>query len=237
MKIDEKQTANMNLTFLRIPNKILMMLDPQLNKNEFILCLLLINPFMTQYNRYSNIIKIRAGYIHGNNLNTTTIKQHTKSLLNSLVGKNIICSDEKTPDNVLFEKIERDEKNYTITINKKIRSMLKFECDFTIVDVNHINQLKSYQLIKFYCLIKMWANNKYYICYIKWLKWYLNIQDIETKVLINMYINKFVVALKNLNINIKTSKHKMETDHRTLEKIVFDIFDTNEYGAENESKY
>jgi hypothetical protein len=151
-----------------------------------------------------------------------------------LVGRKLICINEKSPTVVLFEKIERTNDHYEIEINSMVRKIIKSENDFTIIEIQQINQLKKYQMIRFYCLIKMWANNKYYICYIQWLKWYLNTQDIETKNLLNLYITDYLEKLKQLKIIVKMTKHKKETDKREITKLIFDIFDTNTYEVNNE---
>jgi len=210
------------------------MLDPQINKSEFILSLMIINLFMLSFNNRRTVIKVRADHIHNNDLNTSTINKHLKQLILNLVGRKLICINEKSPTVVLFEKIERTNDHYEIEINSMVRKIIKSENDFTIIEIQQINQLKKYQMIRFYCLIKMWANNKYYICYIQWLKWYLNTQDIETKNLLNLYITDYLEKLKQLKIIVKMTKHKKETDKREITKLIFDIFDTNTYEVNNE---
>jgi hypothetical protein len=76
--------------------------------------------------------------------------------------------------------------------------------------------------------MKIWGDE--FDCYIKWLRWYLNIQYLDTAQFFKLYINKFIKELKQMEILIKMAKHKDDKDNRLIQKLTFDVFDSSERG-------
>jgi hypothetical protein len=218
----------MQLTFLKIPNKILMNIDPSLNKNEYLVCLLFINVFMADFNRDKLEITIRPTAITKNEIATQTIKYHSNIIIGNLAGRKIICDSNKSPTVVLFETIEKTKAGYEIKISPTVREIFETGGSFSLIYLDILNKLKTYKCIKFYCLMKIWGDE--FDCYIKWLRWYLNIQYLDTAQFFKLYINKFIKELKQMEILIKMAKHKDDKDNRLIQKLTFDVFDSSERG-------
>jgi hypothetical protein len=204
-----------------------MNIDPLLNKSEYIVCLMIMNMFMADFNKDKLEIIIRPALITKNPLTTQTINSHLKLIIENLVGRKIICDRDKKPSVVLFEKIDKTKNGYEIKISPTVRQLLMTEKTFTFLYFDVIQKLKTYKSIKFYCLMKIWGNRGEFYCYLKWLKWYLNIQDLNNKRLFKLYLNKFVIELNEQNVLIKMVKHKDPNDKRLVQKLSFDVFDNS----------
>lgn len=229
----ETNETLMKLTFFKIPNIILMNIDPLLNKSEYLVSLIIINIFMADFNKDKLEIIVKSSSITKNPITTQTIKIHTKQIIEHLVGRKIICDSNKNPTVVLFEKIEKIQSGYKIKISPMVRQLLNPGRSFTFIYFDVLDKLKTYKCIKFYCFMKIWGNIGKFDCYLKWLKWYLNIQDLDTCQLFKLHLNKFLIELKEQEVLIKMIKHKDPTDKRIIQKLTFDVFDHS--GDKNEN--
>ena len=112
----------MELIYLKIPTFIIMNINPEIGKNEYITSLLIINAFMADFNKQKLTLVISRNYIMKNKLTTETMKYHGKSIINELQqSATVYIEDEQIQ---LFEKILQHEDSYTVTIGEKIRQIL-----------------------------------------------------------------------------------------------------------------
>lgn len=211
----------MELVYLKIPTFIIMNINPEIGKNEYITSLLIINAFMADFNKEKMKLEISRNYIMKNKLATETIRYHGKEIINGLSEQvSLFNGDEQIP---LFEKIVQSDNSYTVTINEKIREILNPDHSFVIYFVEQLRDIKKYKCLKFYCLLKIWMDYHEYVCHLKWLRWYLNAINVRNCDFLQI-ITGFVQELKRADILIKVVKIKDNHDKRKITKLTFNVF-------------
>lgn len=221
----------MELVYLKIPTSIIMNINPEIGKNEYITSLLIINAFMADFNKQKLTLVISRNYIMKNKLTTETMKYRGKQIINELQqSATVYIEDEQIP---LFEKILQHEDSYTITIGEKIRQILNPDHSFVIYFLEQLRDIKKYKCMKFYCLLKIWMDYHEYVCHLKWLRWYLNAVNIRNCDFTQI-ITEFVQELKQSDISIKVVKLKDSGDKRKITKFTFNVFN-NRTELNNES--
>lgn len=199
-----------------------MNIDPQLNKNEFLVCLILVDKFMFNFNKKT--IVLMSGEITKHEIATNTINRNTSEIISNLSGKKVLYDHSKKLSIVVFEKIEKIGLEYHVTINDDIRKMFNTKNGFCFIYFDIINKLNKYKAIKFYCLMRMWHNKV--DVYLTWLRWYLSIENIDTPHIFKLYINDYIKQLITVGMLIKVVKHNDHDDRRRIKKLTFEIFDT-----------
>lgn len=221
----------MELIYLKIPTFIIMNINPEIGKNEYITSLLIINAFMADFNKQKLTLTISRNYIMKNKLTTETMKYHGKSIINELQqSATVYIEDEQIQ---LFEKILQHEDSYTVTIGEKIRQILNPDHSFVIYFLEQLRDIKKYKCLKFYCLLKIWMDYHKYVCHLKWLRWYLNAVNIRNCDFTQI-ITEFIQELKQSDISIKVVKLKDSCDKRKITKFTFNVFN-NKTELNNES--
>lgn len=220
MELERK--AYMQRSFLKIPNKIIMNIDPQLNKNEFLVCLILVDRFMFDFNKKT--IVLMSGEITKHEIATNTISRNTNEIMSALSGRKALYDRAKKSMSVIFEKIEKIGLEYHVTISEDIRKIFNNKNGFCFIYFDIINKLNKYKAIKFYCLMRVW-HNKVNV-YLTWLRWYLSIENIDTSHIFKLYINDYIKQLMSFGLLIKVVKHADCDDRRKIKKLTFEIFDT-----------
>lgn len=211
------------ITTIKTPNQIIMSLIPELNKHEFLMTLILINGCCQKFYNETEFY-LAETYVTQNLLFNNSLKHEMSKTINNLVGQKLLCDDEKNPTVVLFEKIEKKNKQFFIKINPMVRQIFNCSNNYTLLDCEIMRCFKTINCLKFYCLMKRWANYGNYNCYIKWIKWYLNVQHTKTKILFGDYLNQLIEQFKKFNINVKITKCR---EGKTINKLTFNIFDTS----------
>lgn len=199
-----------------------MNIDPQLNKNEFLVCLILVDKFMFNFNKKT--IVLMSGEITKHEIATNIINHKAKEIMSNLSGKKVLYDHSKKLSIVVFEKIEKIGLEYHVTINDDIRKMFNTKNGFCFIYFDIINKLNKYKAIKFYCLMRVWHNKT--DIYLTWLRWYLSIENIDTPHIFKLYINDYIKQLMSFGLLIKVVKHADCDDRRKIKKLTFEIFDT-----------
>lgn len=217
----------MTITTIKTPNKIIMSLTPELNKHEFLMTLILVNGCCHKFYENKTDIYLAESFILKNILMTESLKHYIKKTLETLVGQKLICNDERKPEFVLFEHIQKIDERYYIKLNKELVDLINKWNNYTLLDGGLMSQLKTINLLKFYCLMKRWGGYGNYHCYVEWLKWYLNVKNMETKRFFYQYLARMVNTLDGFNFQVKITKcHESVKDKKLINKIVLNIFDT-----------
>lgn len=218
----------MTITTIKTPNDIIMSLSPELNKHEFLMTLILVNGCCQKFYKGQTEIYLAETYIKNNILLTDSLKFRMSKTMNNLVGQKLICDEEKSPTVVLFENIDKKNKQYLIKINPTVRTIFDCSNNYTILDCEIMTKLKTINSLKFYCLMKRWAVYGNYHCYIGWLKWYLNVKHTKTKYLFRDYIDQLITVLDKYSIKIKMVKCRENLqDKKIINKLIFNTFDTS----------
>lgn len=218
----------MTITTIKTPNDIIMSLSPDLNKHEFLMVLILVNGCCQKFYKGQTEIYLAETYIKNNILLTDSLKFRLSKTMSNLVGQKLICDEEKSPAVVLFESIEKKNKQYLIKISPTVRQIFNCQNNYTILNGEIMANLKTINSLKFYCLMKRWVAYGNYHCYVGWLKWYLNIKHTKTKYLFRDYLDELINVLGEYDINIKMVKcHENQKDKKIINKLVFNTFDTS----------
>lgn len=219
----------MTITSLKIPNDIIMSLNPELNKHEFIMTLILVNGCCHKFYENQTDIYLANTFITENILMTDSIKHYMKKTLDSLNGRKLICDNNKNPAGILFNDIGKLKGRYLIKLNPLFVEIINQQNNYTILNGKLMSKLNMVNLLKMYCLMKRWATIPNYYCYIEWLKWYLNVKHMETKIFFNKYIKPMIKIFNTHEFKIKMTKCKEdERDKKRINKIVFNVFDTTQ---------
>lgn len=218
----------MTITTIKTPNRIIMSLTPELNKHEFLMTLILVNGCCHKFYENKTDIYLAETFITKNILMSDSLKHYIKKTTNSLIGRKIICDNNKQAKFVLFEEIEKlKDGRYFVRLHKDSFWLLNNRNDYTLFDGNLMKRLNTIDLLKFYCLMKRWADYGNYHCYVEWLKWYLNVKNMETYIFLHKYILKITKYLNKHNFKLQITKcNEDEKDRKRVTKLIINVFDT-----------
>lgn len=200
-----------------ITKRFVRSISPKLNKNELFLSLILFD----LCNSSECLIGKMSVYKYKNA--STTIRRCITHIKDSLVGKNIICDKKMAEKFVLFEEIKRDGCNFHVKLNKSLFYWLKMKTNKILIDDRLINKFNGLHPLKMLLLFFGFScfDGKKHEFSVRFLKKYLNVENMNTGSFLRQYINKFVCDINEEGYKITIEKVYHKHDARFLKSIRF----------------